>query len=50
MAPSEAKKRATEIALAVGSGEDPYLSNKLERAEGKTLRELWDLYKADDHF
>jgi integrase len=49
MAPSEAKKRATEIALAVGSGEDPYLSNKLERAEGKTLRELWDLYKADDH-
>src|SRR5262245_41538362 len=49
IAPSGAKKRATEIALAVESGEDPYLSNKLERAEGKTLRQLWDLYKADDH-
>jgi integrase len=49
MPPSEAKKRATEIALAVESGEDPYLSNRLERAEGKTLRELWDLYRADDH-
>lgn len=47
--PSEAKKRATEIALAVERGEDPYLSNKLERAEGKTMRELWELYKADDH-